>query len=571
MKIFCSILLFITILFTSCTSEVDSQIESEKVSLQPSENYFQSDKTGEELVQEITDIYNENNVYSYSELDNFNIENGDFRVTAYEFYKDEYTDNIFIVCRFEKDELIGYIKVEQQDFAHANLMDDYINFYCIFDFECSEDLSYVKAKTLYDNNKQFILDFKKGSFVCETGDGRAGEFSYMQQMNEQQIKNYVEQNYLIPLAKAGLLGGYYKETDKITKFIDFYAQNYVYQNLDSLKNECEYDGEYIYIPYDKALEYFNKKFYKIENYAFKYNQQYVQEKNAFKIPLAQPQDNFSYAISMEDHYLSQSGLDVDYIVYDQNKNIIAKEKCVLYRVNDNFLFDVSYDQIEEEQTAGQRYTFSLENAEGGGDAWSYEVVLTDNETGKTKNLGREYNQSAICDYGFFSNGDVYVMNYGGLTVFDTDMDNPNPIFTTKTNFPCTLIDQNSSGHNRYMFSIRRDPVTFEYVVIYGEYEENEDYYSNFLNDFQMKYNYKIGVLDKDGNLIKSWDTGVPIMFTAFGFENVYMKKVGDSEFEMFVTYKYEERIIGKFNIEIQTYTPVKVFNLYEPRITILPN
>ena len=74
----------------------------------------------------------------------------------------------------------------------------------------------------------------------------------------------------------------------------------------------------------------------------------------------------------------------------------------------------------------------------------------------------------------------------------------------------------------------------------------------------MVHTYKVGLLDKNGNLTNSWDTGVNIMFSR-GFDDVFMIKPSENEIEFFVKFKDEERLRGRFNLESGEYTPIKEF------------
>lgn len=188
-----------------------------------------------------------------------------------------------------------------------------------------------------------------------------------------------------------------------------------------------------------------------------------------------------------------------------------------------------------------------------------EIRLKDNENGHIKSLGFVVDNQ-ITDAGFFANGDVYTMDYSGIYIHSTDMTNHNAVFATKTNFNAgSFIDY--GGTERYVFSVRRDPQKFDYTVIYGEYAENADYNTAHPNNFQLVYNYKIGLLDKDGNLTQSWDTGVPIMYSAYGFESVYMSKPSENEIEFFAMYKNDERFRARFDLATGVCTTLKAFDV----------
>ena len=52
---------------------------------------------------------------------------------------------------------------------------------------------------------------------------------------------------------------------------------------------------------------------------------------------------------------------------------------------------------------------------------------------------------------------------------------------------------------------------------------------------------------------------MPVIFSDFGFESVYMTKPSDTEIEFFVKYETEERLRGRFNLESGEYTAIKEF------------
>ena len=202
-----------------------------------------------------------------------------------------------------------------------------------------------------------------------------------------------------------------------------------------------------------------------------------------------------------------------------------------------------------------RYALYWGDGFGAGDSSSREIVLCDTQDNSCTSLGVII-KDQVSDAGFFANGDAYTMDYTGLNVFRTSAEGGGRgemIFTTKTNFPGGVV-VDDGPYSRYIFAVRRDPVTYEYIVIYGDC-----IYSDPANDFQLKENYRVGLLDKTGKLTKSWETRAPIMFTAFGFESVYMTKPNEAEIEFFVQYKTEERFRGRFNLENGEYKSINEF------------
>ncbi len=185
-----------------------------------------------------------------------------------------------------------------------------------------------------------------------------------------------------------------------------------------------------------------------------------------------------------------------------------------------------------------------------------EVFVRDTSNGSnTRSLGFVA-ESAVSDVGFFSNGDIYLMDTSGLAVYRADLKKEGPIFTTKENFPAGGYF-GYSPESRYLYAIRRDPESFDYIVIYSEYATHET-----VNPFQLAATYRVGRLDTDGNLIQSWDTGVPVMCTVLGPESVYLRKPGENEIELIVvSQKGTEWLRGRFDLTSGSYTPVREFVL----------
>jgi len=67
----------------------------------------------------------------------------------------------------------------------------------------------------------------------------------------------------------------------------------------------------------------------------------------------------------------------------------------------------------------------------------------------------------------------------------------------------------------------------------------------------------MGVLDSSGKLVKSWETDIPINFSAMGYHAVNIKKVQNSYFEIYVTYKYEEGVRFGFDTSTGKLTHIK--------------
>lgn len=111
-----------------------------------------------------------------------------------------------------------------------------------------------------------------------------------------------------------------------------------------------------------------------------------------------------------------------------------------------------------------------------------------------------------------------------LKIFDSETEELK--FDITKNFPLEFSKDGKQG--RGIFTFRCNPEDFSYMVAYYEftdgYSRREVYDENgrFLYD-KADYNYKIGFLDSDGRLLKSYDTGYPVLGSTFGFHTVQMR------------------------------------------------
>lgn len=171
-----------------------------------------------------------------------------------------------------------------------------------------------------------------------------------------------------------------------------------------------------------------------------------------------------------------------------------------------------------------------------------EVILHTEHTKQYTSLGF-ITADKIADAGFFSNGDIYTMDTNGMKVFACDVNRQTPIFTTYTNFPGGYGAGTGSDY-RYIYAIRRDPENFDYMVVYSQSSSVHEP----ANDFQLKATYKIGLLDKEGNLTRSIDTGIPVIYRIGRFESVYMSVKDKDNIEFFVKYGEDELMRATVNI-----------------------
>lgn len=269
---------------------------------------------------------------------------------------------------------------------------------------------------------------------------------------------------------------------------------------------------------------------------------------------------------------------IDYIIMQPDEARMRYAKLIFdinsdgsFRFIRNIFTDTRYEPVYSPENRGYalstplttssdgKYTLYLANQILFNGMKLNEISLRDNIHQGSKSLGFIID-SPVWDAGFLVNGDIYTMDYSGLNVYSSEYAVREIKFTTKDNFKAGgFIGYDSK--ERYVFSIRRDPEKFDYIVIYGEYTEDADYSISHPNNFQLAYNYKIGLLDRDGNLTQSWDTGIPIMYSSYGFESVYMTRPSENEIEFFAMYKDEERFRARFDLSTGICTTLSAFEL----------
>lgn len=193
-----------------------------------------------------------------------------------------------------------------------------------------------------------------------------------------------------------------------------------------------------------------------------------------------------------------------------------------------------------------RYIIYRSDSTVAGDGGENELTLRDRNDGTEKKLGW-VRFSRNRDTGFFSNGDVYVMDeYSGIRIYNTDMNNFHPLFSSNVNFPT---GRNIDGYykERYLFAVRRDPETMDYTVIYTEFVRGDKTPDEF--------NYCIGRLDTQGNLVHSTQLPEKVQWgEQLGFLKLQMFKTGRGEIEFYTTYKDNETMRGRYNPATGTYT-----------------
>lgn len=181
-------------------------------------------------------------------------------------------------------------------------------------------------------------------------------------------------------------------------------------------------------------------------------------------------------------------------------------------------YSVSYNYTDEHliehiaDSADGNYSLWQAGTDGGGEAYFYDVALKNNKTGKIFHLKPNGTNVGRFSYeGFLKNGDVYVFSSSGLRIYNPET--AEMIFDIDKNFPM---------ENRILYTFRRDPKDFSYIIVYSDYTENGKYDEESWPHL-APYTIKIGCLDKNGKLLESFDSGITARYGYFGLEAIEMR------------------------------------------------
>ncbi|MBQ8604436.1 MAG: hypothetical protein IJ410_06310 [Oscillospiraceae bacterium] len=195
-------------------------------------------------------------------------------------------------------------------------------------------------------------------------------------------------------------------------------------------------------------------------------------------------------------------------------------------------------------------------AYGGGDVSVSTVVLRDERFGWLKyidDVGGMYGGGE--SVGFFSNGDIYSISRKDFKIYTSDFKEEGPIFRLSDNFPLGTYISDTVGY-RVLFAARRNPDDRSFIVLYTDIpycDRNIDMWIDG-SDVRLKSDYKVGLLDNQGNLLKSYSTGENAGFS--GFYNVDMYLDGD-ELHFVEMVKSTVNIHGVVNIKTGEYRKIQ--------------
>ena len=111
--------------------------------------------------------------------------------------------------------------------------------------------------------------------------------------------------------------------------------------------------------------------------------------------------------------------------------------------------------------------------------------------------------------GFFRNDDIYCTSLGELKIYNPETKQLKLDVGKK--FPLGFFEEEQM--HRELLTFRRDPNDFSFIVVYFEVEngyETKEVTDSLGTREELPATYKIGYLDKDGNLLESYDTGVGV-------------------------------------------------------------
>lgn len=172
----------------------------------------------------------------------------------------------------------------------------------------------------------------------------------------------------------------------------------------------------------------------------------------------------------------------------------------------------------------RRYTICDGASAGGGDYWVSQKILHDSQTGKYSYIGVIGGMYGGGEsIGFFSNDDIYMFGHTEFLVFEKGMAQAQPKFVMSKNFPLGKVDEGNI-ETRYIYAVRRDPKTFEYIVVYADFPHcsHVSQLETEPDSGLLKPTYTIGFLNSDGKLKNIIKTDAHVEWGYFGFNDVYM-------------------------------------------------
>lgn len=143
-----------------------------------------------------------------------------------------------------------------------------------------------------------------------------------------------------------------------------------------------------------------------------------------------------------------------------------------------------------------------------------------------------------------------------LQIFDSETGELK--FDITKNFPLGFSSDEKQG--RGIFTFRRNPDDFSYIIVYYEFDDGYSWKEVFDDDKmyicdEASFNYKIGFLDSEGRLLESYDTGFPVLSDVFGFYTVQMRYSKEKLMLFFDNSgKGQSHFEGEFDMKTKEFT-----------------
>lgn len=263
-------------------------------------------------------------------------------------------------------------------------------------------------------------------------------------------------------------------------------------------------------------------------------------------------DNTTYECWLENNIDTKHQIDYDYIALKKENGIITSSVIIdtkdvyptkymgnrLY-VDDNgnlvsynelsgLQFTMNFDSGNSEteyvitqqmlgeklaQSKDGKYSIYEYGRHSNKNYWVSYRAIKDNKTGQIKFLSDYYakNYTDISlETGFFSNGEIYLMYNFDFEIYNPENVNNGPVFSLGQKFPLGIEGENGYKKNT-LWAVRRDPVDKTFIVVHDHlgsdrwYSEESLYGSEYFKD-----TYDVALLDKEGNIIKTFATQMPV-------------------------------------------------------------
>lgn len=203
---------------------------------------------------------------------------------------------------------------------------------------------------------------------------------------------------------------------------------------------------------------------------------------------------------------------------DGNVATITTDYCGVVMVVDfdKETFDISYNFTRSDMenilgtSSSGRYTLYEAGFTGAGDAGYSNVVLYDkNDKSYTYICYGGGMYGGGFEAGFLRNEDIYCTSLGELKIYNPETKELK--LDVGKSFQLGFFEEEQM--HRELLTFRRDPNDFSFIVVYFEVEngyESIEVTDSLGTREELPATYRIGYLDKDGNLLESYDTGVEV-------------------------------------------------------------